>query len=236
MQLLNLHKGQLVRRYKRFLADIDTGSEIITAHCPNTGAMTGCAQPGWPVWYSLSDNPKRKYPATWELVETADGLCSVNTGRANKLVGEAITNGVMNDLGDVSTLRSETPIPDGGGRFDFSLSQSSVDRQIYVEVKSVTLCLGEGRGAFPDAVSVRAKKHVQALVDCVQHGDRGVLVFCAQHNGIASVCAADHIDRTYAEALNHALAAGVEVRAVACHIDVDRIEVRGPIEFVPVAT
>ena len=84
VQLPDLYNGTLVKRYKRFLADIGTEDGLITAHCPNTGAMTGCAEPGWNVWYSLSDNPKRKYAATWELVDTEQGICSVNTGRANQ--------------------------------------------------------------------------------------------------------------------------------------------------------
>ena len=109
MDLPELFSGRLVRRYKRFLADIETATGVITAHCPNTGAMTGCAEPGSAVFYSLSDNPKRKYAATWELVETAGGLCSVNTGRANYLVAEALREGLLEGFPE---MRAEVKFPE----------------------------------------------------------------------------------------------------------------------------
>ena len=185
MQLPDLNKGVLVKRYKRFLADIETEEGLITAHCPNTGAMTGCAEPGWNVWYSLSDNPKRKYAATWELVDTEQGICSVNTGRANHLVREGIEQGVIAEVSG-QEIKSEAKIPDGGGRFDLLVDKA------YVEVKSVTLRMDDGRGEFPDAVSSRALKHVRALEDVVSSGYRGVLIFCAQHTGIEPVRPAEH--------------------------------------------
>ena len=126
MQLPDLNKGVLVKRYKRFLADIETEEGLITAHCPNTGAMTGCAEPGWNVWYSLSDNPKRKYAATWELVDTEQGICSVNTGRANHLVREGIEQGVIAEVSG-QEIKSEAKIPDGGGRFDLLVDNAYVE-------------------------------------------------------------------------------------------------------------
>ena len=217
MQLPTLYQGQLLKRYKRFLADIHTDNGDFTAHCPNTGAMTGCAEPGRDVWFSLSDNPKRKYAATWELVDTGSGICSVNTGRANKLVAEAITTGVIDNVGDVASLKPEIAIPQGNGRFDFGLQDAA--GQVYIEVKSVTLVTGDGHGAFPDAVSSRAKKHVDALRVCVAQGHRGVLIFCAQHTGIDQVSPAFEIDPAYACALKTAQAAGVEIRAYGCQTD-----------------
>ena len=217
MQLPTLYQGQLLKRYKRFLADIHTDDGDFTAHCPNTGAMTGCAEPGWNVWFSLSDNPQRKYAATWELVDTGSGICSVNTGRANKLVAEAITTGVIDNVGNVASLKPEIAIPQGDGRFDFGLEDAA--GHVYVEVKSVTLLTGAGHGAFPDAVSSRAKKHVDALRVCVAQGHRGVLIFCAQHTGIDQVSPAFDIDPVYADALKTAQAAGVEIRAYGCQTD-----------------
>lgn len=216
MQLPHLHEATLLRRYKRFLADLKRGDETFTAHCPNTGAMTGCAEPGATAWYSLSDNPKRKYPATFEMVQTPQGLCSVNTGRANALVGEAIRCGVIEGLGQVQSLQAEAPIPGGGGRFDFALGETT---RTYVEVKSVTLIRAQGLGVFPDAVSTRALKHVRALRDQVSAGHRGVLVFCAQHTGVKRIAPATDIDPAYAAELADAMQYGVEIRAFATTVN-----------------
>ena len=202
MDLPELYRGVLVKRYKRFLADIETEDGVITAHCPNTGSMTGCAEPGWTVWYSLSDNPKRKYAATWELVHTGRGICSVNTGRANYLVKEAIEQGVIAEVSG-QEIKTEAKIPNGSGRFDLLVDTT------YVEVKSVTLRMDDGHGEFPDAVSSRALKHVRALEEVVADGYRGVLMFCAQHTGIDTVRPAREIDPTYAQALGEALERGV---------------------------
>ena len=223
VELPELHEGVLVRRYKRFLADIETANGLITAHCPNTGAMTGCAEPGWPVWYSISENPKRKYAATWELVDTGRGICSVNTGRANHLVREAVEKGVIAGLKGTE-IRAEAKIPDGSGRFDLLVDDT------FVEVKSVTLLRSEGQGAFPDAVSSRALKHVRALVDVIALGYRGVLVFCAQHTGVQSVTPANDIDPAYAQGLKEAVAKGVEVLALGVSTDMHVIRISGPID------
>ena len=214
MDLPELHEGVLRRRYKRFLADIETKAGALTAHCPNTGAMTGCAEPGWSVWYSLSDNPKRKYAATWEIVDTEQGHCSVNTGRANHLVKEAIEDGVIQELSG-QTIRTEAPIPDGSGRFDLLVDDA------YVEVKSVTLRREDGVGEFPDAVSARALKHVRALEAVVAEGYRGVLIFCAQHTGINAVRPALSIDPAYAQGLTDAIGNGVEVYAYGITLDLE---------------
>lgn len=231
MKLPELESGKLVRRYKRFLADVVTASgDTITVHCPNTGAMTGCVEPDSPVFYSRSDNPKRKYPCTLEFVETSQGLVSVNTGRANTLVGEALAQGWVEPLAEFTDIKAEAKIPDGGGRFDFLLGKA--DQQLaYVEVKSVTLLGENGRGAFPDAVSERALKHVHALQRMVGLGHRGVLIFCAQHCGIESVSPATDIDPAYAAGLADAVAAGVEVYAFACETDLADMSMRRQIRF-----
>ena len=229
MQLPELYNARLIKRYKRFLADMETSDGQITAHCPNTGAMTGCAPEGAQVWYSLSDNPKRKYAATWELVETEGGICSVNTGRANALVAEAIEQGVIADLGNVATLRREVAIPQGDGRFDLALENSA--GMTFIEVKSVTLLHEGGTGAFPDAVSTRAVKHVNALAACVAEGHRGVLVFCAQHCGVQAVRPAHEIDVGYAEALAQAVDQGVEVLAFGCTTDLTEFGIDRQLPF-----
>jgi sugar fermentation stimulation protein A len=219
VQLPRLYPGHLIRRYKRFLADIETPQGAMTIHCPNTGAMTGCAKMGARVWYSLSDNPKRKYAGTWELVETSQGLCSVNTGRANALVAEAVAAGLIESVDSDGEIKAEVAIPQTSGkpvekgRFDFKVGDA------YVEVKSVTLLRADGVGAFPDAVSARALKHVRALTDRVRSRERGILIFCAQHTGVRSVVPAVDIDPAYALGLKRAIEEGVEALAYGCATD-----------------
>jgi sugar fermentation stimulation protein A len=191
--------------------------------------MTGCAVPGSRCWYSVSDNRRRKYAATLEIVETPDGLCSVNTGRANLLVAEALRRGSLAGMEVDAEVRAEVRIPEGNGRFDFLVRRGC--EAAYVEVKSVTLHLGCGVGAFPDAVSARALKHVAALTRRVGAGDRGVLVFCAQHCGVTEVRAADHVDPAYASALDEAMASGVEVLAYGCSTDLVEMHIDRVLPF-----
>ena len=231
MKLPPLEQGVLQRRYKRFLADLETvDGQLLTVHCPNTGAMTGCAEPGSHAWFSRSDNPKRKYPHTLEIVQTPHGCVSVNTGRANNLVGEALERGVIAQLAGALEIKAEAKIPEGNGRFDFHVKLA--DTQAWVEVKSTTLFLSDGVGAFPDAVSSRALKHVEALVKRVQAGDRGVLIFCAQHIGIQSVRAAHEIHPEYADALHAAISEGVEVLAYGCETDLKEMRITRQLPFI----
>ena len=211
-----LVSGRLLRRYKRFLADIrlDDGQEV-TAHCPNTGSMKHCADADSRVWLWDSHNPKRKYQLTWEWVEV-DGQfrACVNTARANQLVEEALKDGVISELAGDYDIRREPKVADG--RLDFLLSaQQQGDADIYVEVKSVTLLSEEtaGLGTFPDAVTERGLKHLRRLQALKEEGYRAVLLFCVPHEGIERVQAAADIDPKYAAALAEVAAAGVEVLA-----------------------
>lgn len=212
----------LIRRYKRFLADVRLadGSEL-TLHCPNTGSMKNCVVPETPCWYSISDNPKRKYPYTLEVVTTPGGhLAGVNTGTANHLVEVAIKEGVISELKGYKNLRREVVYGEEKSRCDFLLSENPSDaRQCYVEVKSVTLMEAEGRGLFPDAISLRGSKHIRELMAMVAQGHRAVLLFCVQHTGIEWVEPADAIDVVYGKTLREAVAAGVEVLAYRAKID-----------------
>ncbi len=200
-------------------------------HCPNTGAMTGCADPGSRVWYSTSADPKRKYPNTLEIVETAAGhRIGINSARANAVVDCALDRGRIEEI-QARNVRREVRLPDAagegaGGRIDFVVA-APTGRDCYIEVKSVTLMLDDGWGAFPDAVSARATRHVEALARIRASGARAVLLFCVQHTGITRVRPADHIDATYARALRHAVASGVEVLAYGCAVDRLGIELCG---------
>ena len=220
-----LRRATMLRRYKRFLVDIllpDGTSDTI--HCANTGAMSACVYPGFPVYYSISDNPKRKLRGSLELIQTPDAhLVCVNTNRANLIVKEALTARTIEELRD-GNFRSEVKIPDESGRFDFG------NGDVYVEVKNVTY-LRDGIGVFPDARSARATKHVNALRRCVNGGNRGVLLFCVPHTGIDSVAIADDIDPTYDAAVRDALTAGVEILAYRCKVTPSKLVLDRAVPF-----
>lgn len=215
-----LRRCRLIRRYKRFLADVETPcGELLTIHCANTGAMTGCAVPGSAAWYSTSPNPRRKYAHTLELVRTAEGdLIGVNTGRANALVCEALAAGLVPGFPSGAAIRREVPVPGdaGRGRLDL-LVGTGCGACTYVEVKTVTLKLADA-GAFPDAVSARATRHLAALTRLAERGMGATLVYCVLHSGIRSVRPADEIDPAYGAALRRAAAAGVRILALGCRL------------------
>ena len=258
--------GVLIRRYKRFLADVEVaGRGVVTMHCANTGAMLGCDTPGSRVWFSTSPRPQRKYAHTLEIVENAGNRICVNTARANAIVAEALVARRIPELvaehirrevripepsageregsplARKSSPTMEQPSPVAGaprrrlihGRFDFGLYGADTDQEpgTYVEVKSVTLARG-CLGAFPDAVSERARRHVEALARCVAMGYRGVLLYCVPHTGIRSVTPADDIDPQYGSALRRAAAAGVEVIAYGCTVSPGEIALGGSLGVV----
>lgn len=229
-----LEKGTLIKRYKRFLADVETeNGEMITIHCPNTGAMTGCAEPGFTVYFSTSDNPKRKYPNTFELAQNHLGdFIGINTTRANHVVKEAILNGLMPSLNDYAELKTEVKYGNENSRIDILLTDKNKP-DCYIEVKSTTLLLDEqsGLGAFPDAVTTRGQKHIRELAEMIQQGHRGVLVFLVQHTGIDSMKVADTVDAKYAEELKKAFLAGLEIIVLHTKIDVDGITANYTSEF-----
>lgn len=227
-----LIKGSLIKRYKRFLADVvlEDGS-IVTAHCPNTGAMTGCAEPGFEVWLSRSDNPKRKLAYSWELSVDFDGnWIGVNTQRANQLTEEGITLGKVNTLAGYSKQQREVKYGSENSRIDLLLSGPD-QANCYVEVKSVTL-LDSGTGFFPDAVTQRGTKHLRELTEIAAQGNRAVLLFCVQHTGITSVNIAKHIDPDYFRTITHAAHNGVEIIAWDTIITQEKIELNQEIECI----
>ena len=204
----------LLRRYKRFLADVrlPDGREF-TVHCPNTGSMKNCVVEDSPCFLIDSNNPKRKYRYGLELVTAQCGhLAGVNTARANHLVAEAIANGVITTLADYSECLPEQRYGEERSRIDFLL-RGTARPDCYVEVKSVTLAVPERQGLFPDSVSVRGQKHLRELMAMRAQGFRAVLVFCVQHQGIDSVAPADSLDPQYGVLLRDAAAVGVEIYA-----------------------
>ncbi|WP_261884856.1 DNA/RNA nuclease SfsA [Vibrio pomeroyi] len=233
-----LESATLIKRYKRFLTDIKLpdGSER-TIHCANTGAMTGCATPGNTVWYSTSDNAKRKYPNSWEISETDKGhrIC-VNTARANQLAVEAIENGTIVELLGYNALRTEVKYGSENSRIDILLEDNEKP-PCYIEVKSVTLldeqqASTEGQGFFPDAVTTRGQKHLRELTEMVESGNRAVLLFTVLHSGIEKVSAAHHIDAKYSLLLKQAQDAGVEVLCYKAELSSTQIQLKQSVEFI----
>lgn len=227
-----LRKGILLRRYKRFLADVELpDGTTTTIHCANTGAMTGCSEPGLEVWFSTSARPGRVYPHTLEVVCTPEGLVGVNTSRANALFAERLALQGWPGLLGYDRIRSEVTLgpreQEARTRFDFCLEGSP--GLCWIEVKSMTLLLGSGRGAFPDAVSERARRHVVSLCDRVRAGERGVLFFCVQHTGIEFASPAHEVDPVYARSLRVAAELGVEIMAGACRITATGISLEDPL-------
>lgn len=219
-----LLEGRLIKRYKRFLADIELESgEVITAHCANTGAMTGCQPENARVWLSVSDNSKRKYPHSWELVELEDNaLACINTSITNRVVAEAIDQNLIDELSGYDELRREVVYGKEKSRIDMLLS--SQDSRCYVEVKHLTLKLGDELGGFPDAVSLRGQKHLRELMQQVSMGDRAVLLFAVMRNDVERVEPARVIDPEYAHLLATAAEQGVEIMAYKTHISPQGIQ------------
>ncbi|ARU58591.1 sugar fermentation stimulation protein A [Oleiphilus messinensis] len=230
-----LLEAVLIKRYKRFLADVELQQsgekKVVTVHCPNTGSMKNCLYPGSRVWLWDSRNAKRKLPLTWELAELPNGatVC-VNTARPNQLVEEAIKNGVISELSGYQTIRREVKYGSENSRIDILLENHADDvRKCYVEVKNVTLQEDDGFGYFPDAVSTRGQKHLRELMEMVQAGHRAVLFFCVSHTTMATVSAAAHIDPEYAKNLSEAVNQGVEVYAYRTRISQEEIYLHDPV-------
>lgn len=223
--MITLYPAILLKRYKRFLADIrlPDGREI-TIHCPNTGSMKNCLLPFSPCWYSVSASKGRKYPQTLEVVTTPGGhWAGINTARANGLVEAALAAGDIAELSGYGLLQREVRYGQEQSRIDFLLEQHPRDpRPCYLEVKNVTLMEADGQGLFPDAVSARGTKHLRELIQVVRQGQRAVLLFCVQHTGISTLGPADAIDPTYGTALRAAMAAGVEVIAYGVALAPDK--------------
>ncbi|KAF1050971.1 MAG: Sugar fermentation stimulation protein A [Stenotrophomonas maltophilia] len=225
-----LEEARLLRRYKRFLADIETPSgERLTIHCPNTGSMLNCMSEGCRVWFSRSDDPKRKLPGTWELSETPQGrLACVNTARANRLVEEALLAGVISELSGFTGLRREVAYGVENSRADFRLDYPH--GSLMLEVKSVTLGFeGSAVAAFPDAVTQRGAKHLRELAALARQGQRAVLLYAVNLSGVEAVRAAVEIDAAYAQALHDAREAGVQVLAYAAEVTPQAIALMRPL-------
>jgi sugar fermentation stimulation protein A len=226
----------LLRRYKRFLADVVLPHGVeTTVHVANPGAMTGLAAPGTKVWLSKSANPKRKLLYSWELAEVDLGsgleLVGVNTVHPNPLVGAAIADGTIMELAGYGALRREVKYG-RNSRVDFLLEDGAKNAgrpPCYVEVKNVHLMRAKGLAEFPDAVTARGARHLDELSAMVAQGFRSVMVFLVQIGSAERVALARDIDPNYGEAFDRARKAGVEVIAYRCAISETEITVAGEV-------
>lgn len=222
----------LIRRYKRFLADVrlETGEEI-TVHTPNTGRMLGLAEPGSQIWLKDCQSPKRKYRYSWVMASAAAVAVGVDTHLANKLVVEGIESGVISELQGYADLKTEVVYGTENSRVDILLQAGG--ERCYVEVKNVTAMMKHGVAVFPDAVSTRASKHLRELMLMKQQGDRAVIFFCATREDALVFQPADEIDSVYGQNLRQAAACGVELLAYRARVSAEEVclETRLPVEL-----
>ena len=226
-----LVEGRLIRRYKRFLADIQLADGVITAACPNTGSLMGCCEAGSRVWLSQSDSATRKYRHTWEIVEVGRVMVGINTGLPNALVGEAIGDGTIGELSGYATMRREVAYGTERSRVDWLL-EAPGRAPCYVEVKNVTAAASKGVALFPDCVSERGSRHLRELMRLKAQGLRPVQVYCVQRGDVREVRSADGIDHEYGRTLREAIAAGVEVLAYRARVTAEEIRLAGRIPVV----
>jgi sugar fermentation stimulation protein A len=223
-----LVQGTLIKRYKRFLADVQMeNGEIITVHCPNTGTMLSCSAPDSLVCLSRSDNPKRKYPFTLEMVKSHSTWVGVNTARTNKLVAEAIEKGQIAEFQNITTIRAEIKTSDHT-RLDLQVSHG--DSTTFVEVKNCSLAV-DRCAMFPDAVTTRGTKHLHELTRLNAEGIRACIFFLVQRMDADQFSPASHIDSNYSDALQLAAEAGVMVLVYQADVNPDGINVVRPLPY-----
>lgn len=230
---VELVEGTLVRRYKRFLADVTLadGTEVV-AHCPNPGRMTTCAYPGGKVLLSPAQNPKRKLKWTWEIAYAGEVAILVNTSRPNAIVGEALAAKQVPGLEKYTQIRSEVRYGSEKSRIDFLLQGEGLP-DAYVEVKSVSLLDSPGLASFPDAKTDRGAKHLRELTEMLKSGHRSVMIFLLSRGDATRIRPADNIDPNYGKELRAAAAAGVELIGLRGVITPEGVTVSGtvPIEL-----
>lgn len=226
-----LKPARLIKRYKRFLADValDEGGEV-TAHCPNPGSMMGLKAPGLRCWVSVHDDPRRKLKHTLELVEADGALVAMNTQNPNKIAEEAITAGRIAPLTGYASLRREVKYGENS-RIDLLL-EDPARAPSWVEVKNCHLMRTPGLAEFPDSVTTRGAKHLGELIKRVEAGDRAVQLFIVQRPDCSRLSPARDLDPVYAQALEAAKSAGVEILAYGCRIDLTGVELDAPMEVV----
>lgn len=230
-----LQAGRLLRRYKRFFADIElTSGEVITAHCPNTGPMTGVCQVGQPVMVSQSDNPKRKLAYTWEMIQVGEPPSTwvgVNTNLPNRVVKAALSDRVFPELASrYDQIKPEVKYgTQGRSRIDFLLTDAAGEHPIYVEVKNTTWTQGDC-AVFPDTVTTRGQKHLQELM-ALPEGAKAVMLYFINRGDCVMFAPGDSTDPKYGELLRQAIASGVEVLPYRFEVSPLGVHYLGPAEL-----
>ena len=219
-----LIKGKLMKRYKRFFADIKVNNSTVTSHCPNTGSMMGLLDEGNNVWLSKSDNPKRKLKYTLEIIEVKKTLIGVNTHRANRIVEHGLNNQLFNEFKKVKSIKPEFKFSDDT-RFDFLC-----DKNI-IEVKNVTLLRNKNYAEFPDAITSRGTKHLIKLINSIKKGYKPYVLFLTQIEGINNFRIAKDIDNNYYKNYQLAKKAGVNFLAYRCFLSSKEIKIEKKIKI-----
>ncbi|MBU1639867.1 MAG: DNA/RNA nuclease SfsA [Proteobacteria bacterium] len=228
MILQDLQAATFIKRYKRFLVDVERADgSVLTVHCPNTGSMRGCLTPGNKVMISCAENPKRKYPHTLEMIEVDGYWVGINTMRTNHLVREALEAGIVVELGRVDRIQAEVKVSKQS-RLDFLVVKGN--ENIYLEVKNCTLVEDAGAAMFPDAVTARGTKHLLELADLVEQGARAMIFFCVQRQDGNFFAPADHIDSLYGKTLRAVVARGVEIVAYEAQVGLKEITIKNGLQ------
>ena len=228
---INFISGRLIKRYKRFFADVKLDSgEVVTAHCPNTGSMMGLLTEGNIVYLSETDNEKRKLKYTLEIIKVQDACVGVNTHKANRIVEEGIVEKKISTLGKKYDFRREVKYGKNS-RIDFLITNKKGE-EIYLEVKNVTLSKRKGIAEFPDAVTERGSKHLLELIDVVKKKRRAIMLFLIQRDDCKKFRIAEEIDTTYKKNIIKAKQAGVEILCYSCSFVRNNIELDKKIKFI----
>lgn len=219
--------GRLIKRYKRFLADVilDSG-QVITAHCTNSGTMKSCLEENAEVYLTPVNDPKRKTKFTWEMIKINGDWIGINTANPNKLAFDAISNQEIDDLSGYTVVKREVKF--GNSRFD--IYAENENEKCFVEVKNVTLKIGN-YARFPDAVTTRGQKHLRTLIEVKKQGIRAVMLYIIQRSDVDIFAPATDIDPDYAAALKNAVNAGVEVIAMQARVTPEKIELVKKLPF-----
>ena len=225
----SLIKGKLIKRYKRFFADVKINKEIVTAHCPNTGSMKGLLDEDNDVYLLKNDDPKRKLKYGLEIIKARKNLVGVNTHMANKIVNHGLKNNLIHELKNNEKIKAEVFF-NKETRFDFLLEKKR--QKSFVEVKNVTLFRDKKTAEFPDAITSRGSKHLLTLIDAIKKGYKSYLVFLVQIQNMENFKVAKDIDNKYYENYLIAKKAGVNFLAYRCKIDKKKIIIEKKLKII----
>ena len=224
----NLISGTLIKRYKRFIVDVKVNSQIITAHCPNSGSMLGLLDENNKIWISQSNNPKRKLKYTLELIKIKNSLVGINTIFANKIILEALTNKTIKEFSKFENIKIEAVYNDDT-RFDFLLNNNS--RKVFLEVKNVTLSTKKGVAEFPDSITLRGTKHLIKLIEAKKESYESYILYLIQREDCNQFKIADKIDIKYKKAFIEAKKKGVIILGYNCKLSPQEIKVNEPVKI-----